>query len=336
MLPVASSATSSLGARLSANTRSASGVIAICPAWRTSPSCQIATCANSRCTSSPMHLRVTALTSISMIDRVKQQAGKTTPTDSRSKRIRASRRGGHLLTRALSPSSNNGLPDHVCFRMPPSRTVAPYSPPRTPSAARDGPSARTAPTAFHTGYQHASRACNRQIRKAIKTRGHFPDEQAATKLIYLAIRRPTQVAAQPHLDRRPPRPQDPLRRPTPRLTPITSPRPHTQKTGHPPARCLADDLDALVVHLRYPTRHRRRWRSTNLLERSLGEVKRRTKVIGRFPGETSCLTLVWAVLDLYISHATNGIKFTQLERQHLKRTRYEGPDETTPQEVTAA
>ena len=51
-------------------------------------------------------------------------------------------------------------------------------------------------------------------------------------------------------------------------------------------RCLADDLDALVVHLRYPTRHRRRWRSTNLLERSLGEVKRRTKVIGRFPGET--------------------------------------------------
>jgi Transposase, Mutator family len=49
------------------------------------------------------------------------------------------------------------------------------------------------------------------------------------------------------------------------------------------ARCLADDLDALVVHLRYPLRHRKRWRSTNLLERTLGEVKRRTKVIGRFP-----------------------------------------------------
>src|SRR5947199_5601175 len=102
------------------------------------------------------------------------------------------------------------------------------------------------------------------------------------------------------------------------------------------ARCLADDLDALVVHLRYPLRHRERWRSTNLLERSLGEVKRRTKVIGRFPGETSCLTLVWAVLDLYITHATNGIKFTQLERQHLKRMRYEGHTETIPAEVTAA
>ena len=32
-------------------------------------------------------------------------------------------------------------------------------------------------------------ALHRQVRKAIKTRGHFPDEQAATKLIYLAITR---------------------------------------------------------------------------------------------------------------------------------------------------
>jgi putative transposase len=49
------------------------------------------------------------------------------------------------------------------------------------------------------------------------------------------------------------------------------------------ARCLAEDLDALVVHLRLPVRHRRRWRSTNLLERSLGEVKRRTKVMAASP-----------------------------------------------------
>jgi putative transposase len=101
------------------------------------------------------------------------------------------------------------------------------------------------------------------------------------------------------------------------------------------ARCLADDLDALVVHLRYPTRHRRRWRSTNLLERSLGEVKRRTKVMGRFPGEDSCLTLVWAVLDLLITHETNGIRFTELDRQHLNRNRYTAPD-AAAEEVTAA
>jgi putative transposase len=110
-----------------------------------------------------------------------------------------------------------------------------------------------------------------------------------------------------------------------------------EKAGYTAAaKCLADDLDALVVHLRYPTRHRRRWRSTNLLERSLGEVKRRTKVIGRFPGETSCLTLVWAVLDLYITHATNGVRFTQLERQRLNNIRYQAADQPIPEEVTAA
>ena len=102
------------------------------------------------------------------------------------------------------------------------------------------------------------------------------------------------------------------------------------------AKCLADDLDALVVHLRYPIRHRRRWRSTNLLERSLGEVKRRTKVMGRFPGEDSCLTLVWAVLDLLITHQTNGIRFTELDRQRLNRARYHEPDQAIPEEVTAA
>jgi transposase-like protein len=102
------------------------------------------------------------------------------------------------------------------------------------------------------------------------------------------------------------------------------------------AKCLADDLNALVVHLRYPTTHRRRWRSTNLLERSLAEVKRRTKVIGRFPGETSCLTLVWAVLDLYITHAKNGVRFNQLERQRLQRIRNSGSEHTPHEEVSAA
>jgi hypothetical protein len=59
----------------------------------------------------------------------------------------------------------------------------------------------------------------------------------------------------------------------------------------------------------------------------------RTKVIGRFPGETSCLTRVWAVLDLYITHAT---RFTQLKRQRLKGIRYQPADQPIPEEVTAA
>jgi len=101
------------------------------------------------------------------------------------------------------------------------------------------------------------------------------------------------------------------------------------------AACLADDLDALVAHLRYPLRHRRRWRSTNLLERSLGEVRRRTKVIGRFPGETSCLSLCWAVLDLVVSHS-NGVTFTDLDRLAIERLGRERAARSTGEEVVAA
>jgi len=34
---------------------------------------------------------------------------------------------------------------------------------------------------------NAIEALNRQLRKAIKTKGHFPNEDAARKLIYLAV-----------------------------------------------------------------------------------------------------------------------------------------------------
>jgi transposase-like protein len=87
--------------------------------------------------------------------------------------------------------------------------------------------------------------------------------------------------------------------------------------GYPSAAaCLADDLPALAVHLAYPLRLKRRLRSTNLLERSLEEVRRRTKVIGRFPGETSCLTLAWAVMDLVIAGG-RGLGLTLPERHEI-------------------
>jgi len=82
------------------------------------------------------------------------------------------------------------------------------------------------------------------------------------------------------------------------------------------AACLADDLPALTVHLAYPLRLKKRLRSTNLLERSLEEVRRRTKVIGRFPGETSCLTMAWAVMDLVIA-GSRGLGLTLPDRHAI-------------------
>jgi putative transposase len=88
------------------------------------------------------------------------------------------------------------------------------------------------------------------------------------------------------------------------------------------AACLADDLPALCVHLKYFPRLRRRLRSSNLLERSLEEVRRRTKVIGRFPGESSCLSLCWAVLDLALAGA-HGLGLTDLEHRQVHQMKIE-------------
>jgi len=82
------------------------------------------------------------------------------------------------------------------------------------------------------------------------------------------------------------------------------------------AACLADDLVAVCIHLKYFPRLRKRFRSSNLLERSLEEVRRRTKVIGRFPGETSCLSLCWAVLDLFLAGA-HGLGLSDLEYREV-------------------
>src|SRR2546426_10842246 len=80
------------------------------------------------------------------------------------------------------------------------------------------------------------------------------------------------------------------------------------------------DLDALVCHLRFTSQHRKRIRSTNLLERTFVEVRRRTKVIGRFPGETSALCLIWAVLELS-SRGWRGVVMTPRAVAEIERLR---------------
>ena len=60
--------------------------------------------------------------------------------------------------------------------------------------------------------------------------------------------------------------------------------------------CFADDLEASLAHLKVPVRHRISVRTTNLLERSFLEERRRSKVIPRFTNEKSAMKLVFASL----------------------------------------
>lgn len=61
-------------------------------------------------------------------------------------------------------------------------------------------------------------------------------------------------------------------------------------------KCFLDDLEACLAHLRCPEVHRKAIRTTNVIERAFGELRRRTKVIPRFFTEKSCLKLAYAEL----------------------------------------
>jgi transposase-like protein len=107
------------------------------------------------------------------------------------------------------------------------------------------------------------------------------------------------------------------------------------RSAYPSAMAVIErDLDQLVVHLRWPTEHRKRIR---LLERTFVEVRRRTKVIGRFPGETSARSLTWAVLELS-SRGWRGVYITPKTAAEIERIRRQQhtTTTTTTEEVIAA
>lgn len=85
--------------------------------------------------------------------------------------------------------------------------------------------------------------------------------------------------------------------------------------------CLLDDLDLLLAHLAFPRTHWVRIRHTNLIERTFGESRRRVKVMGRLPGERSCLSLVWAVLERAAA-GWRGITYTPADVLLLQRLRH--------------
>ena len=95
------------------------------------------------------------------------------------------------------------------------------------------------------------------------------------------------------------------------------------------------DMDSLVAHLRWPSEHRKRIRPTNLLERTFVEVRRRIKVIGRFPGETSALSLIWVVLEL-ASRGWRGVAMSPRTVAEVERLRRHQRTATEAKEVIAA
>jgi len=103
-------------------------------------------------------------------------------------------------------------------------------------------------------------------------------------------------------------------------------------------KSLTTDREGLTACLRFPAGHHHRIRHSNFIERTFGETRRRVKVIGRLPGETSCLTLVWAVLDR-ASRGWRGVNMTSdglRLLQDLRRSLLDPPRQLRPRTVTTS
>jgi putative transposase len=87
-------------------------------------------------------------------------------------------------------------------------------------------------------------------------------------------------------------------------------------------KSFQDDWEACIAYLRCPPVHHKRIRTTNLLERSFLEERRRTKVIPRFFTERSCLKLAFATV-WRASQRWQGVKMSEFERQQLRLLRRE-------------
>jgi transposase-like protein len=66
-------------------------------------------------------------------------------------------------------------------------------------------------------------------------------------------------------------------------------------------RCLAEDAEASLNHLKVPARHRQYVRTSNLAERAFEEERRRPKVIPHLWDEPSLVKLVFAILIRAVS-----------------------------------
>ncbi len=111
-----------------------------------------------------------------------------------------------------------------------------------------------------------------------------------------------------------------------------------QKLYPAAVECLTTDVEHLTTYLRFPKEHWPRNRHSNFIERTFGETRRRVKVIGRLPGERSCLSLVWAVLDR-ASRGWRGVEMTPKIVRQLQQLRHElldPPREQSGEEVVHA
>jgi len=87
---------------------------------------------------------------------------------------------------------------------------------------------------------------------------------------------------------------------------------------------LTEDIELCLTYYHYPYRHWKRIRTTNVVERSFGEVKRRTKGIGRFQNEQRALAMVYWQLKELKWYGVNMTKEARAILAAIKVSKLEG------------
>ena len=87
-------------------------------------------------------------------------------------------------------------------------------------------------------------------------------------------------------------------------------------------QCFTDDFDACIAHLRFPLRHRKVIRTTNLLERLFLEERRRTKIVPHAFGERPVLKLMYAAM-IRAADRWRRITVGEFEQRQLRAIRDE-------------
>jgi putative transposase len=87
-------------------------------------------------------------------------------------------------------------------------------------------------------------------------------------------------------------------------------------------RCLTDDVEASLNHICVPLRHRPYVRTTNLIERTFVEQRRRTKIIPHMWDEKQLTKLIFAVM-IRVSNRWNRRQFSDFEKHQIYALRKE-------------
>jgi len=101
--------------------------------------------------------------------------------------------------------------------------------------------------------------------------------------------------------------------------------------------CLGEDLAECLTYLKFPQAHLKVIRTSNLLERTFGEGKRRTKVIPRFPTESAGLRLLYATL-ITASRSWKGVRMPPdiwFDIELLRREAFGEPSQIVEKQLVA-